>query len=402
MTHHIDRLAVRCLAPVGRKEEATRLERRLLRIARDLLPSALATVLPDTDHRVDTITTALPGGIVDHDDETVAWLWAGAIAHSVSTSGAGRPGSQGRTLEAPAVSETETTSSRVRSRQSQVGDLARVGHRLGRPATAWWSTHPTGRKAAAVHALTVWLEAHGLDSTNPGSINGAAPLVVWLTRVLTGSPDVLLGELAYWLGERAGRIDFESPSSEAVEAEVGPGSSSASKGDTGSDVGVDESAGAIATEWASIVGGVTLVYPWLERLLRVATELFGETVESRMAALWELVGVALPYDAALTVLAGAAPGDDLDWDMVARSSHPLLSAESALILPRLTSLFPGSWTSDVILEELVFRSARVYRHDAEWVIDQASRPLDPLLRFLPYPTTYFRFEWTLPISVRWP
>ena len=411
MDDRVERLSIRCVAPADRRDDALALERRLRRIARDQLPDALGRVLPGFSATMGSVSTRLPESIAEHDDATIALLWASEIARSVRS-------------EASAVSPTlSTTVDDATTSDRTVGSsaLADVAHREPAPpfdrrlaavaaattaAATWWAELETATsRATGLQALAGVLERLGLSpESEPPGVPDRRSLVRWLEVALRTASEATISALATWFTapdtdlERVDApIENPHPGSEAphptpstvVSEEVYP---------------VTEAPSGAPGEAAllSRVGGMTLLYPWLGRLLTIATDLFGEQPEVRMGAIWTLLDTPFRGDPLLAIIAGADPDQSLDWSLIERTTHPLLDDESDRIWQGFADMLPGTWRKQTLVSDLIVRSAFLHRDDPGWVVSQSSRPLDLLVAALPYPTTYFQFGWSPPISVRWP
>ena len=406
----VERLSIRCVAQADRRDDALELESRLRRIAQDHLPDALGRVLPGFSATVGSVSTRLPESIAEHDDATIALLWASEIARSVrSEASAASPASA--TVDDATMSDRPVDSSAPAAVEHR-GPVASFDRRLAAvvaattAAATWWKEleTPTSR-AAGLQTLLAVLDRLGLDvAFEPSGVSDRRSLVHRLEMALRAAPEATIGALASWF--TAPDIDLEradpivEPDDRGVEAAHG-----APPTVEVHDVEAITGAPGMSSDEATLlsrVGGITLLYPWLGRLLTLAADLFGESVEARMSAIWTLLDTPVRGDPLLAIVAGADPDQPLDWSLIERSTHSLLDDESDRIWEGFADVLPGSWRKKTLISDLIVRSAVLHRDDAGWVVSQSPRPLDLLVAALPYPTTYFRFGWSPSITVRWP
>jgi hypothetical protein len=416
----IDRLTVRAVAAPDRKVHAAALERRLATIAATHLPRALARSLHRTVGRtliVDRLVAHLPPSIAHHDDETVAWIWAGAIAEAVRrrVQATPPPGSErsgddtvppvdpGRVDHVP----RDEPPGAARSVHDLVVELdSELARHVPQLAAG-----TVGDRAALVTALAektrlslaatvAWLDAHadgaaGRELVRLAPGNPRRTLVAALEQLRLSPP---ASDDDRTPGTGGGRVPQDHVEDVRNEGPSRSGDERPIDGEPGR-----LSATTDAAIRRSTVGGLVLLYPWLTGLLARVGDSVGPAAEHKVAAVQAVLGVAWPVatDPLVAVLAGVRYDQQLDHRLVDATELPADLA-SDRPLAHFAELLPGTWSPDVVVAELIARPAVVEHAPGGWTVVEGGRPLDALLARLPYPTTALLMPWTEPIAVRWP
>ncbi|MGH9152746.1 MAG: contractile injection system tape measure protein [Acidimicrobiales bacterium] len=392
--------------------------RRLASVAARALPGALERALADLeDVDLGRLTVPLTDP-ADHDDATLAVLWADGIRQAALAAGARvRAGSAG--------------GAGPDERPSGSGNLATSGGPRPEPASAFG----TADVDEVAGVLSGWL---GTSAAVPAEVAALADprlAAAVLRRMGTERAESLalalaaaVGRLertqqgpATWAGERrAGSLDRPSHRQPGVAA-AGAGGVPPASG-TSPPAFADRIADAVwaLRPWLQLHGGaavdlasatraagVVVAYPWLADLCRQAADLHPRAEPSHprrvaLAALADPHDPELVDDPLVRFLAGA-PGDAT----CAAALAPLdaideVRAAAEDVLRRFVALLPGFERSSAGF----VRNAWVRRvgileigRDGASLLAQTA-PLDVVLPLLPYPLGALRLPWTPVLTVR--
>lgn len=414
----VDRLRIRGGGPHGR---------RLAGIAARLLPAALEQACADLpDAALGRLTVTLDLDPADHDDQTLATLWASRIRAAAIDAGA-RPvprGMGGATAPAGAAgrgSDADAGASGDRGAPAHLRALLRRWLATGEvPADArgWLRVLASpvaaagavaGLRPAEVAALLALLATAGREGGDAGAPSPAAeraPGSVGAGTLGLGSG----GDGQATVPEPAGRPADPDGANAAVPGGATPAgelpaarrlaaAAAAVLADPGAP-GADEPGVAVTT-----VGGLVLLYPWLaehcERACALHPGLDAGAV--RRVALARLADPEQPWlvdDPVVLLLAGApgqapallAPLPGLGE--VDESAVGVLSSFAGL-LPGFARSTPGyvraGWIARLGTLDLAADPVR---------LTAGRRPLDVVLPRLPYPLGLLRLPWSPVVSVR--
>ncbi|MGK5169206.1 contractile injection system tape measure protein [Geodermatophilus sp. CPCC 205761] len=411
--------------------------RRLATVAARALPHALERALADlADVDLDRLTVRLTDP-ADHDDATLAVLWADGIRQAALAAGA-RPRARGVGVAAgrlvPEASGTPTT----------------AGARTtpGANATAGAAGTSGGGEVAGAGAVTDVVEVAKAVSGWLARVDpGAVPVPKAVTAL--SDPRIAAAVLHRIGGERAETLvqaliaaagSLRTPRQPPVtrargsaaplahppherHAGVVPGSSGSSPSSgTAPPALADRLAEAaravrpllepsvpvsVDPAAATRAAGVVLAYPWLADLCREAVDLHASAEPSlprrvALAALADPADPGLVDDPLVRFLAGApedaapsaglAPLDALDRIRVAAED----------VLRRFVALLPGFQRSSArfVRDSWLIRAGILdLGHDPATLLAQTA-PLDVVLPLLPYPVGLLRLPWTPVLTVR--
>ncbi|WP_421742314.1 contractile injection system tape measure protein [Cellulomonas sp.] len=391
--------------------------RRLATVAARTLPGALDRALADlADVELDRLTVLLPDP-ADHDDATLAILWADGIRQSALAAGA--------RLRARAPGDTAVG--------EQSGEVAAV-HATdgGRPVRS-----PVDLDALAT-AVSAWLAAGGGTPVPAGLVGAlsdpgvaaavlrlvgpehARPLVAALehARVRLRLPGTGTGAARTAEPEVSplGRADDAAPGTQRTLGDPdAPVVSDAADTVAAAARAVHALVGPVEADATAVVeqagvtraAGLVLTYPWLADLCRLATDLYpgAEPSHARRVALAALADPddpALVDDPLVRFLAGA-PQDATPAAFLVplgRTDEVLAAADD--VLRRFVALLPGfEGSSDGFVRASWLLRAGLLDADRDpAALVAQTAPLDVVLPLLPYPLGVLRLPWTPVLSVR--
>ncbi|KRD42952.1 hypothetical protein ASE38_01255 [Cellulomonas sp. Root930] len=390
--------------------------RRLATVAARTLPGALDRALADlADVELDRLTVLLPDP-GDHDDATLAILWADGIRQAALAAGA-----------------------RLRPRAADDGDPSGEGTD---PLPAADGTPPVRAApdlAALADAVAAWLAA-GSGTPVPRGLVGAltepdvAAAVLRLVgperaRTLVAALEWAAGRLRFGLpGTGPGAAPTVAPPGPPVPARAGESAPATERGDDIPDDAVATTAadtvaaaarvlhalaGQVATDADVVPTGVTrcaglvLTYPWLADLCRLASDLNpgAEPSHARRVALAALADPDDPDlvdDPLVRFLAGAPQDAAPAAVLVPLGRADEVRAAADDVLHRFVALLPGfEGSSDGFVRASWLLRAGLLDvdHDPAVLVAQTA-PLDVVLPLLPYPLGVLRLPWTPVLSVR--
>lgn len=403
--------------------------RRLAAVAARALPDALEDALADlADGAIGPLDVRLDLDPADHDDATLAALWADRIRSAALAAGA-----RVRPVAPPGVTPADATGSPLRDDPGATPD----GRRAGAPHV--------GTTEGLVTALSTWLEAGGPADAVPLAVAALADRSVAravaarlgtvgvrrLRRVLTGiAARTRSGTIDRQgpPGSTAGVSDRHAPVRPAPDrpgsGTAVPPAAHAAPGDRPEDEAVaaaaalrphlelaatvdDRSPQADLTA-ATAVAGLVLCYPWLADLCRDA-ELhhpLAEPSHVRRVALAVLAAgpdadPVLLDDPLIRFLAGAPADAPAATVLAPLDTEPLTGLADA-VLTRFAALLRGFQRSSpgFVRSSWLVRPGLldVERDPARLVA--ATAPLDVVLHLLPFPVSLLRLPWTPPLTVR--
>ncbi|MFC7597918.1 contractile injection system tape measure protein [Terrabacter sp. GCM10028922] len=383
---------------------------RLARVAATTLPAALDRALSDVgDVHLTQVTVRLDLVVDDHDDETLAVLWADAIRAQVVADGGARPAH----APAPAV----PTGLPAAAGAPWAGDVVAA-------ARQWVLASRAGRAdlPAAVVALAdpqvagavrrqlqdhEWRELIGLvaSSLEPRPRTPWPPPPTAPAPARAGSPAA--ADLNHHQPAPTERTDGAAEQPEGVDI-VRDTEATVLAGLAGVAQVAPPSGGPVVLADLTRAAGLVLLYPWLADHCRRAEALHPrlDPVDVREAALAVVVD---PEDPTLVddPLVRLLAGRPLDGDGGPRARMPLSAAREVAqsagsVLSGFAALLPGFERSS---ERFVRESwvARVGLLDTERdpvLLTAATHPLDVLLPRLPYPVGLLKLPWSPPVTVR--
>ncbi|MFI7480974.1 contractile injection system tape measure protein [Kocuria sp. M1R5S2] len=397
--------------------------RRLARVAATVLPRALERALADVgDVVVDRVVVALD--VADHDDETLAVLWADAVRAGVLAAGPGAPSRSG---------DRDGRGRREAPGARPPADRARAARGRADPAAAardWLASPEPGRRlppallalgdprtAAAVRerlpaaewTLLLRRLAAALDLPTPGSgaAEGSAPAP-------PGPPgpvdpvrgDPVRGDPAHGHARGPARPEGQPP----PEA---PGAGGAAEREVLTRLALlaelaDEDGGDLPPAGLTRAAGLVLLYPWLGDHCRRAEDLHPDLdpVDVREAALAAVVDPDDPAaadDPLVRLLAGRPdPLQPLRRTRVPLPALAEVAGSAAGVLASFAALLPGfERSSEVFVRHSWIARSGVLDTDRDPVLlTAATHPLDVLLPLLPYPVGLLKLPWSPPLTVR--
>ena len=385
---------------------------RLARVAATTLPGALDRALADVgDVRLDRLLVTLDLSVDDHDDETLALLWADAIRTQVLAGGAG---------------------GRVATSVHGGGDVS--------PPTP---SRPAAADAAAGARLWVEAAATPLPTDLPATVLALAdPQVAATVRTDLGDAEWLavIELVARALAPQAGPAtasvpDEVSPQSlpEPLEHRDALGSAAAPADEASKQRDVSpaspparhdetqvlarlaavaqvapESGAPVAVADVTRAAGLVLLYPWLADHCRRAEALHPrlDPVDVREAALAAVVDAddpSLADDPLVRLLAGRAAGVDAGpRARMALGAAPEVAESAGGVLAGFAALLPGfERSSEAFVRASWVARAGLLDTDRDPVLlTAATHPLDVLLPRLPYPVGLLKLPWSSPVTVR--
>ncbi|KQY42949.1 contractile injection system tape measure protein [Cellulomonas sp. Root137] len=390
--------------------------RRLATVAARTLPGALDRALADlADVELDRLTVLLPDP-GDHDDATLAILWADGIRQAALAAGA-----------------------RLRARAADDGDPAGEGTD---PLPAADGTPPVRAApdlAALADAVSAWLAAGSGTPMPPGLVGAltepdVAAAVLRLVgperaRTLVAALERAAGRLRFGLpGTGPGAAPTVAPPGRPVPARAGEPAPATERGDDIPDDTVTTTAahtvaaaaralhalsGPVATDADVVPTGVTrcaglvLTYPWLVDLCRLASDLHpgAEPSHARRVALAALADPDDPDlvdDPLVRFLAGAPQDAAPAAVLVPLGRADEVRAAADDVLHRFVALLPGfEGSSDGFVRASWLLRAGLLDVDHDpAVLVARTAPLDVVLPLLPYPLGVLRLPWTPVLSVR--
>ncbi len=384
--------------------------RRLTAVAAGPLPEALERALADVgDVTLDRVLVTLDLDVDDHDDATLAILWADAIRTGVL---AARTGSPPRTARTTA---DEPSSPRLRG-TAEVLATARTWLAAGAPGlpTALLVLgEPAVARAVAAKAgpeewsrlVTALARCLGLGpwsepgAEEPSSTGPSAPAT---------PPEDL---------EQAG-ANSAAPLSDALPWALPPESVAGSGPGPDQEQAVQQTLATLASlaeasatdvdpTTLTRAAGLVLLYPWLAEHCRRAEDLHPglDPLDVRETALAALVldnGAEAEDDPLVALLAGR-PGRDPGKRVRLPLPHADEVAESALgVLRSFAVLLPGFEKSSptFVREAWIVRLGLVDWSRDPALLTATTHPLDVLLPLLPYPFGLVKLPWSPPLSVR--
>lgn len=384
---------------------------RLARVAATTLPAALDRALADlADVHLEQVAVTLDLVVDDHDDETLAVLWADAIRAQV-VAGAGvrpaRSAAPGRADE-PTAEPAATTA---------VDVMAAAG--------AWSPTlgaEPVHLPAALLALADPQVAAAVREQMGDA---GWAGLLAGIARTLDPQSALPLSPPS---GARPAPLPDEpsGPRRRPAEAPV-PEQSTPAQPEPSTRAGeasvtetsvlarlagvaqvAPDGGGSVVVAGLTRAAGLVLLYPWLADHCRRAEALHPglEPVDVREAALAAVVDAddpTLADDPLVRLLAGRP----LDVDTGPRVRMPLSAArevaESASgVLSGFAALLPGFERSSdrFVRESWVARRGLLDIERDPVLLTAATHPLDVLLPRLPYPVGLLKLPWSPPVTVR--
>ncbi|MEX5301247.1 contractile injection system tape measure protein [Kocuria sabuli] len=389
-------------------------------MAATVLPRALERALADVgDVTVDRVVVELD--VADHDDETLAVLWADAIRAGVLTAApaaSSGPGSQDpprRSTTASARSHPDSVAAvrawlapdatarrRLPAALLTLGDLrtaAAVRDRL--PAAEWAQV---SRRLATLLGLSP-------HPPPPDDVGGSAPALPGPARLLdpvqpgTASPLPRPPEPV--------QPDATSPTrpltSPAPEAATGPEPERdvlALLAALAELMEVDD--GGLPLDGLTRAAGLVLLYPWLGDHCRRAEDLHPglDPLDVREAALGAVVDPDDPVaadDPLVRLLAGRPdPLEPARRTRVPLPALPEVAASAATVLASFAAQLPGfeRSTESFVRHSWITRLGVLDNDRDPPLLTAAAHPLDVLLPLLPYPVGLLKLPWSPPLTVR--
>lgn len=419
MTDRIDSLMIRCRGDDLNERAAQRVRQRLERIAATYLPRALDTLLPSIDLEVGRVIAPLDFAIGDHDDETVAWRWASAIAGAVAEH-------QNVATGRPAPSDTSEHRTHPEAAPEPTAKLAPgklTEEQLDLPALV-----------ASAPGILSWIDELS-PSLRSDALAFVHDFVARRSKRRTETDTASSAELARTdaVGERVDADDDPVEKRYEAQPALSEARNTAGLAQALAVLADDELVGLAAelddlvggrsgrtprssprtsdTQFTqSAVGGLVLLYPWLGRLIERAFITLGREPEHGAAVLATLLNPTpsephdprrLAHDPLVKVLVGLDSDVPLDPAVLADADVNAVRDDIDEVLDRFAAAVRGSWTAETLISQLVWRDAALRDDGDVWTVIPAAGPLDHLLLTLPYPLGAFAFEWTRPIAVRW-
>lgn len=394
---------------------------RLARVAATVLPHALERALSGLgDVAVGRLVVALD--VADHDDETLAVLWADAIRAGVlaavpaaSSPPEGQEGARRSTAVPvrprpdPVAAAREWSARPEPERRCLPAALLA----LGDPRTA---AAVQGRLSSAQWArlLRRLAGALGLPPLPPGSGEAGAPAAARLgpgrapepPGGSSGAPGPPSGTGARPTaptaptGAPAGPVPPASTGSEPEREDIGRLAVLAEL--------VDENDGDLPLEGLTRAAGLVLLYPWLGEHCRRAEELHPglDPLDVREAALGAVVAPEDPAaadDPLVRLLAGRPdPRGPVRRIRVPLPALPEVTASAETVLASFAALLPGFGRSSAsfVRRSWIVRSGVLDTQREPALLTAATHPLDVVLPLLPYPVTLLKLPWSPPLTVR--
>ena len=395
------------------------LAQRLAEVAARRLPDALGRALSDLgDVEVPHLVVALDASVAEHDDETLAVLWADAVRTELLAVGASaRRASRGAATAAgssPGRDVAPASAEEVAgvARRWLAGDRSVVPGpllRLAEPGLARRVAARLGPEAwADLVAAFVALGRRPGAPTGPGTARrgaaspGSGPAAGYAASGAPAAP-----------GNPPARTDPpEAPAELRALADLASNGVPRWPGVT-PERATDSAPTDLDPTTLTRAAGLVLVYPWLGDHAEAAAEQHPELdpVEVREAALALVADPAEPglvHDPLVRLLAGredplagsgGRPGDapraPLPREDEVRASAEALLASFAALLPG----FADS-SADFVRQAWVQRLGLLEPDTHPARLTAATHPLDVVLSALPYPRELVRLRWSPLLSVR--
>jgi hypothetical protein len=390
--------------------------RRLATVATRALPGALERALADlADVDLGALTVRLVDP-ADHDDATVAVLWADGIRQAALAAGA-------RVRVAEGAGRDEAVAG---AREQTAGPGAGQGLAPGVPddevvaAVAAWlaagapdllpsvftALSDPGTAAAVLGRLGADRAAFAVALTAAAEVMRAAARVTGPAPADGAAPTGLLGAVPHQPAHDADA---------AAGAQPGPSSGAAlpALADQVTDAAralrpLLELGGAAADlATATRVAGVVLVYPWLADLCRTAVDLHPDAEPSHprrvaLAALADPEDANLVDDPLVRFLAGAPEDATPAAGLAPLDAVDEVRAAAEDVLRRFVALLPGFERSSAtfVRDSWLLRTGLLdVGYDPATLLARTA-PLDVVLPLLPYPVGALRLPWTPVLSVR--
>jgi contractile injection system tape measure protein len=402
-------LHISCRAGAGEQAEGLAVRRRLEAVARTALPAALDRRASGwRDRRLAGVAVRLDFDPRDHDDATVALLWADRIGAAVERT-------------APLTTPSVPPSAHEGVEPASVDDGDRVATATGRAAAAAARALVASAlrgDAGALVRLTAALAEPGqraplLEALAPDEALGLADGLEALAAVAAAATEA--GEPvgaapAAEVAERAARREPAGRAPSDDERRHLRAAATLLLGGAGAPAAPAAAAGAAPSSslLRTSCAGLVLAYPWLGALLAdaVAARPTLDPVAARRLALAAIAGerhdAAPPADDPLVRLLA---GDDSSAAPAALAADPepaQAAGAAAQLLGDLAAALPGFGASppDYVRRELIVRAGTIDLAGDPIPVTLAPAPLDVVLAFLPYPLGIFRLGWTPPMTIR--
>lgn len=391
--------------------------RRLAGVAARVLPAALERALADlADVQLDSITVHLDPA--DHDDHTLAALWADAIraqalaAGARTTLGAVSPRSKSApssTPDAPPLSAAthwsmaETiaaTASWLGKTPTDQDALPQILLTLARPEVAAGVRSALGASAwqRLISRLGVALTAARTEELPESPTEaGVPPAEPSMDPALLPGPDAI-GRLSAATSP-ASEVASESAAAEVPLAD--PQQLELLRRLGALAELVEGTSDPVDLTTVTRAAGLILLWPWLADVCREAEALHPreDPARVRVQALAQLADpgdLSLVADPLIRFLAGAAESDDV------ASPCSGLDAITDSALASFAALLPGfgASTPRFVRDQWVLRLGILDATSSPARLVAATHPLDVLLSQLPYPLSLFKLPWSPMLSVR--
>jgi hypothetical protein len=393
--------------------------RRLATVAARALPGALDRALADlADVDLGELTVRLDPA--DHDDATIAALWADGIRQAALAAGARVRASAGTRLDDPAAEPTVRAAAGpgigpgpapgVTDDElvAAASDWLAAGAPDLVPAT--FATLSDARTAATV------LRRLGAERAEAFALALTAAAEVTHTPARPTGPTVPADGAAAAAQVRAVPHQPASAAAAAADARPVPSDEAALRAlaarvtdaartlrpllELGESTPVDLAG-------ATMVAGVVLAYPWLADLCRTAVDLHPDAEPSHprrvaLAALADPEDAGLVDDPLVRFLAGAPEDATPAAGLAPLDAVDEVHAAAEDVLRRFVALLPGFERSSAgfVRDAWVLRTGLLdVAHDPATLLARTA-PLDVVLPLLPYPMGALRLPWTPVLSVR--